>query len=59
MKTYYKLIPWGHRPRLLDTEQEALTAAHALRKQNCGYFLYEVTEQDNKRQTRFMTGWRP
>lgn len=58
VKTYYRLIPSNGEARLLDTMSEALDAAHKLRKRNRGYFLYEVTEIGNKKESRFMSSWR-
>lgn len=55
----YYLIPWCDRPRIWDTVEEARTAAHELRKRNQGYFLYEVTKVDKRKQMRLMAGWHP
>lgn len=59
MKTSYKLYPMCDRPRLLDTHEEAMAAAKAMRNKNRAFFLYEVREQDNKKQMSFITGWNP
>lgn len=59
MKTYYKLYPMCDRPRLLDTHDEAMAATKAMRDSNRGFYLYEVTEQDNKRHMTFIVGWNP
>ena len=58
-KTSYRLIPWNERPRIWDTIEEARAAAHELRKQKRGYFLYEVTQQQGRKEMRLMAGWAP
>ena len=57
MKTSYRLIPWNERPRIWDTIEEARSAASVLRKQNKGFFLYEVTMEQNRKQMRLVTAW--
>lgn len=59
MKNYYKLIPLCDRPRLLENHDEAMAATKNMRERNRGFYLYEVTEQDNKKETVFIVGWNP
>lgn len=58
-RTSYRLIPWNDRPRIWDTIEEAREAAHELRKQRRGYFLYELTEVGKRKQMRLVSGWAP